>query len=116
MSRLKSYENLTYTLGTVDRANVVRQFGTGKKHKKNHKMKSQSGRFAIAPILAADALLKKLQSINRLKKVLEQNVKNKSNPLYKVAHSISSVGTSLGYGKKHYKKKVNLLKKLQMIF
>ncbi len=108
MSRLKNYENLTYTPGVVHSANVVRQFSTGKKHKKHHKKKhEQSGGFSIAPILAADALLKKLQPVSRLKKVLKQNVKNKSNSLYKVAHGVSSVGTSLGWGakRKHKRKK-----------
>ncbi len=40
MSKLKNYENLTYISGVIHLTNVVKQFSTGKKHKKHHKKKS----------------------------------------------------------------------------
>ncbi len=105
MSRLKNYENLTYTPGIIHPANVVGQFGTGKKHKKHHKKKSQSGDLALTPIIAANAALRSVKPLSRLNNALEEHVKNKNNIFYKIAHGITGVGKSIGYGKKHHKRK-----------
>lgn len=63
---------------------------------------AQAGGFAIAPIIAgamaAHAGLEKYKPFSRLNQALEDNVSNKDNIFYKIAHGITGVGKSLGYG------------------
>jgi len=81
------------------------QSGGGKKQRKR-KSKGQSGGFAIGPILAGAAAvhagLEKVKPFSRLNKALEDHVPDskKNNLLYKIAHTITGLGKSVGYGKK----------------
>ena len=81
------------------------QSGGGKRHKKR-KSKEQKGGFALAPIIAGAAAvhagLEKLKPFSKLNKALEDHVPDskKNNLLYKIAHTITGLGKSVGYGKK----------------
>jgi hypothetical protein len=82
------YHDLTYTPGVLHRTPVLSR---------------QAGGNPLAIIAAADALARKIKPFTRLKKVLEDHVKNKNSTAYKVAHKASEIGSSVGYGK-HKKK------------
>jgi len=61
----------------------------------------QAGGFAFIPaIAAAYAGLKAVQPFSKAKKALEENVgeKDKNHMAYKIAHKVSSIGSSLGFG------------------
>jgi hypothetical protein len=83
--------------------------GGGKRHKKR-KSNKKTGGFALAPIIAgASAVhvgLEKLKPFSRLNKALEDHVPDskKNNLLYKIAHTITGLGKSVGYGKKKKKR------------
>ena len=62
---------------------------------------SQAGGFAFIPaIAAAYAGLKTVQPFSKAKQALEDNVgeKDKNHMAYKIAHKVSSIGSSLGFG------------------
>ena len=84
-----TYLDLTYTLGVMHKTPVLRR---------------QLGGNPLAIVAAAHAFAKAVKPFTRLKKVLEDNVKNKNHPLYKAAHKVTEVGSSAGYGK-HKKRK-----------
>jgi hypothetical protein len=82
----------------------------GKRHKKRKSTK-QKGGFALAPILAGAAAvhagLEKVKPFSRLNKALEDHVPDskKGNLLYKIAHTITGLGKSIGYGQKKKKRR-----------
>jgi hypothetical protein len=86
---MRSYLDLTYTPGVLHKTPVLSK---------------QAGGNPIAIISAIDALGRKIKPFTRLQKVLEDNVKNKNSTVYKVAHKVSEVGKSAGYGGKAKKK------------
>lgn len=91
MSKRNNYIDLTYVPGVTHSVPAA-----------------QMGGAVIPAIIAADAALRSLKPFSRSKKALEDNIKNKSNPVYKVLHGITSVGNSIGWGekpKKHKKKR-----------
>ena len=85
------------------------QAGGSRRHKKRKSTK-QAGGFAIAPIIAGAAAihagLEKYKPFSKLNKALEDNVPDskKNNLLYKIAHTITGAGKSVGYGKKKKKR------------
>ena len=96
---MRSYLDLTYTPGVLHKTLVLSK---------------QAGGNPIAIISAIDALRRKIKPFTRLQKVLEDNVKNKNSTVYKVAHKVTDVGKSAGYGKA--KKKKQRKHKKQIIY
>ena len=82
------------------------QAGGGAKRQRKRKPNKQIGGFALAPIIAGvsavHAGLEKYKPFTKLTKALEDNVPDskKNNLLYKIAHTITNAGKSIGYGKK----------------
>ena len=75
-----------------------------KMHKKGCGKKQRAGFPPFAAILAgATAVhkgLQKFKPFSKLKNALENNVKNKDSIIYKIPHTVASVASDFGYGKK----------------
>lgn len=74
------------------------QWAAGKSHRRVAPM-AQEGDTIIPTIAAIYAGLKAVQPFSKAKKALEENVgeKGKSSGIYKAAHKVASIGTSLGF-------------------